>query len=311
MAESTIAERIAESTWNRLHGAQRLREAQLYVRLGEETLTDLLVLDFLVSAPNNIKFVQTTKPQEAVQGTDLVVCVRRSANRADIYAVQAKRLGVAGRYDSLNHRSGNRHQINILEEYAGESEAIPLYLLFNHIDDKDLKAEYWRCCQQADKKQFGCTLVPSWRIRDAISKRGCRTFDYIHSDRAALPWRCAFDCPDNRTMWGQIREKAEESRHERFSQHLPSSDEAELRVARDRQTILPDSSLSYDQYEGVDFSSGVGEWPGDLWDSETSSLSAEETRRLDRTLNNAPEAQGISRAVLRPRWLMLVNSDDS
>ena len=239
MAESTIAERIAESTWNRLREVQQLRKAQLYVRLGEETLTDLLALDFLVSRPSNIKFFQTTKSEEAVQGTDLVVCVRRSANRADLYAVQAKRLGVTGRYDSLKHWSGNGYQINVLEEYARGSKAIPLYLLFNHVDDKNLKSEYWRCCQQADKRQFGCTLVPSWRIRDAISERGRRTFDYIHSDRAALPWRCAFDCPNNRTMWGQIREKAEESRHERFSRQLPSSDEAKLRVARGRKTPPP------------------------------------------------------------------------
>ena len=312
MAESTIAERIAESTWNRLRGAQRLREAQrLYVRLGEETLTDLLVLDFLVSAPNNIKFFQTTKPQEAVQGTDLVVCVRRSANKADIYAVQAKRLGVAGRYDSLNHRSGNRHQINILEDYAGESKAIPLYLLFNHVDDEDLKAEYWHCCQQADKRQFGCTLVPSWRIRDAISKRGYRTFDYIHSDRAALPWRCAFACPNNSTAWGRIWDKAKESRYERFSQNLPSSEEAELRIARDSKTLLPDSSLSYAQYEGVNFSSGVGEWPSDSWDSETSFLSAEETIQLYGAPTSQAKVRERSRPMFLPRWIMLVNSDDS
>lgn len=310
MAESTVAERIAESTWNRLRGAQRLREAQrLYVRLGEETLTDLLVLDFLVSAPNNIKFVQTTKPQEAVQGTDLVVCVRRSANKADIYAVQAKRLGVAGRYDSLNHRSGNRHQINVLEDYAGESKAIPLYLLFNHVDDEDLKAEYWHCCQQADKRQFGCTLVPSWRIRDAISKRGYRTFDYIHSDRAALPWRCAFDCPKNRTAWGQIREKAEESYHEHFSQGFPSSEEASLRIER-HQMAFTDSSFSHAQYEDMDFSSGVGEWPSGLWEHGTSSLSAEETTRLYGTPTPESAARNISRSMFLPRWLMLVNSDD-
>ena len=310
MAESTIAERIAESTWNRLRGAQRLREAQrLYVRLGEETLTDLLILDFLVSAPNNIKFFQTTKPQEAVQGTDLVVCVRRSANKADIYAVQAKRLGVAGRYDSLNHRSGNRHQINILEDYAGESKAIPLYLLFNHVDDEDLKAEYWHCCQQADKRQFGCTLVPSWRIRDAILNRGCRTFSHLHSDQAALPWRCAFACPNSQTAWGRIREKAEESR-ERFALDFSSPEKADLRT-RNRQKIPPASSLSYAQYEGVNFSSGVGEWPSDSWDSETSFLSAEETMQLYGAPTSQAKVRERSRPMFLPRWIMLVNSDDS
>ena len=308
MTNNTVAERIAESTWN------RLRESRyLHVRLGEETLTDLLVLDFSMSVPkHNIRFVQTTKTEEAVQGTDLVIYVRRGTGNADIYAVQAKRLYERS-YNCLNARSSNdKHQINILEDYARESRAIPFYLLFNHVDDKDLKSDYWHCCQQTvDKWQLGCTLVPSWRIRDAISTRGCRTFNYIHSDRAALPWRCAFACPNNPTAWGRIREKAQESRHERFSQNIPSSDKAELRIVRDRQTPLPNSSLSYAQYEGVDFSSGAGEWPSDLWERGTSLLSDEETRQSYGALTDAPEARGISRPLLLPRWLMLVNSDDS
>ena len=305
MAESTVAERIAESTWHRLGASRDLR-----VRLGEETLTDLLVLDFSMSVPRHkIKFIQTTKNDEAKQGTDLVVYVRRDANKADIYAVQAKRLCVTRRYDSLNHRSSNGHQINVLEDYAGESKAIPLYLLFNHVDDKDLKSDYWHCCQQTrDKRQFGCTLVPSWRIRNAISMRGCRTFNYIHSDSAALPWRCAFACPNNPTAWGRIREKAEESRRERFSQNLPSSDEAKLRITRDRQTILPDSSLSYDQYEGVNFSSGAAEWPSDLWDSGTSLLSM---RELSLSAIAESDDVALRYQVTPPRWIMLVNSEDS
>ena len=287
---TTVAERIAESTWNRLRASQ-----DLDVRLGEETLTDLLVLDFSMSVPrHNIKFFQTTKTEEAVQGTDLVIYVRRGADNADIYAVQAKRLSVAGRYDHLNHRSGKtqQRQIDVLEQYAEEQRAIPLYLLFNYVAAQS--APCWHCCQQTiDRRQFGCTLVPSWRIREAISTYGCRTFDYIHSDRAALPWRCAFACPNNQTAWGRIREKAEESHRELFS--------------RDQVALL----RPYAQYANTDFRSGAGEWPSDLWERGISSLSAEETRQLDGTLNDVPDARGISRPMFLPRWIMLVNSDDS
>ncbi len=304
MAESTVAERIAESIWNRLREARRWG-----VRLGEETLTDLLVLDFLMSTPShNIRFLPTTKHKEAEQGTDLVVYIRRSANKADLYAVQAKKLHEE-KYNCLKARSNNGHQINILEDYAREFSAIPLYLLFNHIDDRDWDSA-WHCCQPTiAKRQFGCTLVPSWRIREAIVRRGCRTFDYIHSDRAALPWRCAFACPNNQTMWGQIREKAEESR-ERFALDFSSPENSYLR-ARNRQTILPDSSLSYDQYEGVNFSSEAGEWPGDLWERGISPLSAKDVTRLHGAPAYQVEGQAISRTMFLPRWIMLVNSDDS
>ena len=293
MASNTVVERISESTWNRLREAQRLR-----VRLGEETLTDLLVLDFLASAPSNVKILPTTKFEEAQQGTDLVVYVRRGANKADIYAVQAKKLSIVGRYDHLKQRSGQTQQwqIDVLERYAKKWRAVPLYLLFNHVDDRDLTPDYWHCCQQTvDKRQFGCTLVPSWRIREAISIRGCRTFGYVHLDQAALPWRCAFDCPNNRTMWGRIREKTEESYREFFS--------------RDRQELLP--SLSHDQYQDMDFSSGVEEWPSDLWEREPSSLSVDYLSSLYPRSTDDFANRFLRDPLSLPRWLILVNSSDS
>ncbi len=296
MAESTVAEKIAESTWNRLREARNLG-----VRLGEETLTDLLVLDFSMSVPrHNIDFIQTSKHDEVKQGTDLVGCVRRGIKNADIYAIQAKRLSAKGRYDNLHPRwSGDRHQIDVLEDYATRAKGVvPLYLLFNHVDDKDLDSA-WQCCQTIDKRQFGCTLVPSWRIRDAISTYGCRTFDYIHSDRAALPWRRAFACPkgEGQTMWNQIREKAKESYHDFFS--------------TEHQALLPSSP--YDQYANMDFSSGLGVWPSDLWDRATSSSPVDDND-LNR-LYGGSTIEVVNQLRMSPlpppRWLILVNSDDS
>jgi hypothetical protein len=57
----TPAERISEDTWNRLKQAQELE-----VRLGEETLTDILSLDFArLAGTHEIKLFQTPKPEEA------------------------------------------------------------------------------------------------------------------------------------------------------------------------------------------------------------------------------------------------------
>lgn len=309
MAPSTAAEKISESTWSRLG-----RSWHLHARLGEETLTDLLVLDFLPSASHcEVKIFQTTKPQEVRQGTDLVIFVRRGTKNADIYAVQAKKLSIVKRYDHLKQRAGQTQQwqIDVLERYAKNQRAVPLYLLFNHVDDSYLNSDYWHCCQQTmDKKQFGCTLVPSWRIREAISNYGCRTLGYIHSDRAALPWRCAFDCPKNQMAWGQIREKAKESYYEHFSGGDPSSEEANLRIEH-HQMPFTDSSFSHAQYEGMDFSNGVGEWPSELWERGISSLSAEETTRLYETPPPASAAPNIPRFMFLPRWIMLVNNDDN
>lgn len=290
MSRRAVAERIAANTWERLGTSRRL-----HARLGEETLTDLLVLDFLSFVSSyEVQVVQTTKSQEARQGTDLVVYVRQDTQTADIYAVQAKKLSNAGRYDHLNPRAGQtqRLQIDVLEQYAQQLRAIPLYLLFNHVVSQNVAAPSWHCCQQPlDTRQFGCTLVPSWCIRDAISTYGGRTFEYVHADLAALPWRCTFDCPNNRMAWSRIREKAGESHRQRFPTHFPSFDKAGSEL-----------DSRHNQYADIDFRSGVGEWPHDVWDHGTSLLSVEDATRLC--------GARIFGSLFFPRWLVLVNNND-
>ena len=196
----TWAERTAETTWNLLRQSRRHQ-----VRLGEETITDLLVLDFAAHAPSQyVRLFHSTKLQEADQGTDLELRVRAGGTHAHVFAIQAKKLGRKDRYDSLNSRVGTTsdYQIDRLEEYARHAPAIPLYLLYNCADDKKIMS-FGNCCQAVSREQLGCTLVHSCRIREAISTRGRRTFDAIHSQGGTLthsscepfPWRCIFDCP--------------------------------------------------------------------------------------------------------------------
>ena len=196
----TWAEGTAETTWN------LLRESRIHqVRLGEETLTDLLVLDVAAHAPSRcVRLFHSTKRQEADRGTDLELRVRSGGTDAYVFAMQAKKLSRTARYDSLNSRVGTTsdYQIDRLEEYARKVSALPLYLLYNCADDKKV-VSLGNCCQSVSREQLGCTLVHSCKIREAIGIRGRRTFDAIHSQGGILahssceplPWRCIFDCP--------------------------------------------------------------------------------------------------------------------
>ena len=63
----TPAEKIAADTWERLKLSRDLR-----VRLGEETLTDLLALDFVRFMPNQFKLISKyNKCEESERGADL------------------------------------------------------------------------------------------------------------------------------------------------------------------------------------------------------------------------------------------------
>lgn len=309
MAKGTVAEQIAQNTWARLGLSRHFK-----VRLGEETLTDLLVLDLVSRSPNhNIMPFPTSKIKEATQGTDLVVCVHRGGARADIYAIQAKKLYPSGRYGSLNSRSGNTSQLQIdtLEKYAMKINAVPLYLLYNHVDSTVACKKCWHCCGPIDIKQFGCTLVPSWRVRRAVFLRR-RTFDYIHSgrddwtkqiDRSALPWRCAFDCP-NKQPWEKVRARAKES-HDGFLKRGYFSGDAKSGILKN-----------------LSFENGRGIWPRNLWEQGATFSSARDMESWNKEeifelfgsrLEVADEVGRFfpSDTLLLPRWLLLVGKNEN
>ena len=186
----TPAAKISSDTWRRLARAHHLG-----ARLGEETLTDLLVLEMLhFQRSNAFSVCHPTKRQESRWGADLLVLIRRRDGRIRRLAIQAKKLYPDCHYKALNHhvRPGIR-QIDQLAAFAHQYRAIPLYLLYNHFDC-DNPNNYWHCCKSLDIEQLGCTLVPSWRIDRALSQRGQRTFPAIHATGPSRPWRCVFDC---------------------------------------------------------------------------------------------------------------------
>lgn len=268
MLSPTPAERISEDTWNRLKQAQELE-----VRLGEETLTDILTLDFAgLAGTHDIKLFQTPKPEEARKGTDLEVFLNTGGSAAIRYAIQAKKLYPYKGYIHINAKAGKsgRFQIDVLEDHAKRVGAIPFYLLFNYVDHAEA-SRCWNCCECAvDEKQLGCTLVPSWHVREAIRRRGCRTLDFLHSDSESLPWRCRFECR-KRLPW----EMKFESRRQHFPLELSFSDS--------------------DRW--VNFEPREGDWPEWLWAQEQSIISE----------NKAEEMfPGTTKETALPRPRMLI-----
>lgn len=195
----TPAEQIAKDTWGRLKLARELR-----TRLGEETLTDLLVLDFVRFMDGRARLFQSTNKQESKRGTDLEIRIHAGCNRAIAFALQAKKLYPDEGYRGLEYRvkSSKPRQLDILAKYAETVRAVPLYLLYNYVCGDDLQP-YWHCrgCLGEDMEQLGCSVAPIRIIRQAVQKkRGRRNFDWIHKSCAVLPWRCLFNCPHQCTQ---------------------------------------------------------------------------------------------------------------
>ena len=255
----TFTEKIAEDTWWRIK-----QSWDLGVRLGEETLTDLLVLDFMRFRPSHYRLFQSTKRGESRRGTDLEIRIFSGGNQAAVFTVQAKKLyqskepSQSERYYHLKAkvRSGS-FQIDIFEDYSRQVGAIPLYLLYNYVAWQEVES-YWHCCRFPDETQLGCTLAPSWKIRQAISKPRRRSFACLHETRGTLPWRCLFECP------------------QRHSRHLLPAAHRSLAVFEEAFPPAGDE----ERYMWVRFRPVEGAWPEWLWSRDDATFSDEDFERL-------------------------------
>ena len=235
----TPAARISSDTWRRLARAHLLG-----ARLGEETLTDLLALEMLhFQNSNAFRVFHPTRHQESCWGADLLVWIRRRSGLTRFLAIQAKKLYPNGRYTALNHHvSPGVRQIDLLDAFARQYRAIPLYLLFNHFDSGN-PAAYWHCCKPFDIEQLGCTLVPSWKIDRAIKRRGQRTFTAIHETAQSRPWRCAFDCDHPEGQLTALAAEPEPEFSVEFARPEDVQGDAADRYPEPLRIDLPDSLL--------------------------------------------------------------------
>ena len=152
----TPAEYVAQRTWSILGRAKALR-----ARFGEESLTDLLVLDMLPhQRARGFWLSPTTKQEEASCGADLLVAVRHRTGRWSRFVLQAKKLYPGDDYRMLNGGQKCFEQLDKLERCARQLRALPLYLLYNHTNSAQA-SQHWRCTQPFAAEQLGCTLVPS------------------------------------------------------------------------------------------------------------------------------------------------------
>ena len=195
-------ERLSSETWERLRAIKAFsrRPAPFNsVRLGETTITDLAMMELCRLGLARSIFIQTPPHKEASRGTDFEWWIGSVNTGWFRMAIQSKKLDMKkGRYLGLGYKINGKLQIDVLERYAKrdpKKQRTPLYCFYNYSSRATI-SEYWHCCQgPLEPEQLGCTLTPASRVRQAINRRGKRTFEFIHSYEKTLPWRCMAACP--------------------------------------------------------------------------------------------------------------------
>ena len=273
---TTPAARFAQRTWSTLGHAK-----QLQAPFGEETLTDLLVLDMLPHRrARGFWLSSTTKRAEHRCGADLLVAVRQQTGRWSRFALQAKKLNPNdNRYPALAYVSRSTEQLDKLERFARQLHALPLYLLYNHSDTARC-SKHWHCLERFDVGQLGCTLVPSWHIRRMLRRPPPpRDFDSANSVSQSRPWRCAFDC---RFAEEQLIQMAFRAQH--GNRDTPRAGPA--------------------QYDWP-FEPTEAAWPEWLFQESKTQLTRKDVDRIRRELSDRYVAEAAPRDSLRSdeRWL--------
>ena len=260
-ALETILANLSNDIWERLRDVKALSETRS-IRFGEETITDLLMLDLNRQSATRSVFTQTPKHEEALTGTDFECWLGSDTTGWLRLAVQAKRLDLKSeRYGGFNSSVNGSKQIDRLERYAKHHQAIALYCLYNFSENVNA-ARHWHCCQRSFKEgEFGCTLTPLSNVKTSVNLWGKRNFDFIHSQVETIPWRCLASCPKVRDLYRRphghipVQATAEESplfgAVPRIYSRLPDQLRVELvqREPRDIRQILSVEELDPEMYD--------------------------------------------------------------
>jgi hypothetical protein len=269
MTLQSILEKLSfDSYW-------RLRDSHsLGIRFGEETMTDLILLELKRFLSPNIKIIQTPKPAEAKKGTDWEWWIGSDRAGWTRYAVQAKKMHSSTlRYSGISQRTGPKLQIDVLDSYAKTNGAVAIYLFYNSPTAK-FSEDGWNCCREFNAFQLSCTISPSQIVRPCIHKRGTKNFNWIHNKIESLPWRCLTCTKAKGLVVGAGLESKiihlvdnPEYQREDSTQETQLAEEVENQPQRRdcNYAALPET-ISYARQRGV-----LTDYPADLYDDKVRS----------------------------------------
>lgn len=190
----TVLEDLSVDVWERLRDVKRLTKPS-GVRHGEETITDLLMLDLMRKLSGRVVATQTPRHKEAKSGTDFELWVERSNQRWVRFAVQAKRINFErSSYSGLNYKVNGTKQMHLLERFANTNGAVPVYCFYNYYDNPKC-SKHWRCCGKPYvPEQLGCTIATLRTVKQAAKQHGAKNFNWIHKQPGTIPWSCLPIC---------------------------------------------------------------------------------------------------------------------
>ena len=172
-------EALAGRTWSYLRAAH-----ETDVRIGEETLTDINLIDIQDRHPGEVVTRKFTRAQEAANGADWEWWFIGGGQSFGA-RVQAKKLYPDRGYTSLY--GDGRSQSSALLASASKDAVTPMYCFYNFTDPKN-RGDWPLLSPDLAVDQMGCGLAPAGAVERAIVDRHeSPSLDALGSYQ--LPWR--------------------------------------------------------------------------------------------------------------------------
>lgn len=164
-------------------------------KLGEVTITEAKVFATLFDIPEKlIKTVAFNAKEEGLNGADWEwVFLSKNHDKSFTVRVQAKVLNPHDEsYPELHYKKSNgQYQSDLLIEKAKETNALPVYCLYNYFENIE-KDDLWTChCNYSAFDYYGCTLIDAEKVR-ALRADKRKSLNDLKSH--FLPMHCAITC---------------------------------------------------------------------------------------------------------------------
>ncbi|WP_312414312.1 DUF6615 family protein [Pseudescherichia sp.] len=182
---------ISEYVWDLLIDGKKLG-----ISIGEETISDLILIEIARKNYNYVTIRKTAKDKEAESGTDWEWWIGSIKNGWVRYAIQAKKMDYNQySYKTLKHEVGKdkKLQYEILRKHAKNMKAIALYAFYNYPKQTQLD-EYWNCQKPISKKKMGITIANLEFVARAINIKRGKNFPTIHKFKTTYPLCCLLEC---------------------------------------------------------------------------------------------------------------------
>ncbi|MFS8189171.1 DUF6615 family protein [Rossellomorea marisflavi] len=206
--------------------------------VGEETITDVSLIELQKSLGSATKIEKFTKKKEDLIGADWEWWIIEHGKVISL-RVQAKILSQDMKYKSLNYVGKSKKiQIDTLINQAARDKCIPIYVFYNYVNTiPTFKCK--DCGRRIYDEYEGVTYSFAPTIKSLVSGKARKSFGY-HEVRPLSDFLvCLFCCKDNsKTLINTIVEMYEESNDSVFVEGIIKE-----KVPKYVKKILPDIEL--------------------------------------------------------------------